>query len=60
MQKKMYSFLRSIGIESPERFDMDFTLVGRNPHRVEQIDMFVQKETPWDYGALEEFLAAIR
>lgn len=59
MQKKMYSFLRSIGIESPERFDMDFTLVGRNPHRVEQIDMFVQKETPWDYGALEEFLAAL-
>lgn len=56
MQKKIYNFLRSIGIEDPETFDLDFSLVGRNPHRKEQVDMFMNKSTPWDPEKLEEFL----
>ncbi|MDY2913672.1 MAG: PolC-type DNA polymerase III [Candidatus Enteromonas sp.] len=58
MNRKMYSFLLSIGIEDPERFDMDFSLAGRNPKNPNQVDMFIQKDTPWDYALLDEFLNA--
>ena len=56
MNRKMYSFLLSIGIEDPERFDMDFSLVGRNPRKKEQVDLFIQKDTPCDYALLAEFI----
>ena len=35
MQKKMQSFLKSLGIIDVERFDMDFVLVARNPYQSE-------------------------
>ena len=56
MNDKMRRFLTSIGIENLERFDMDFDIVTRNTFNRNQIDMFIIKETPWNYDLLEEFL----
>ena len=58
MQKKMQSFLKSLGISDVERFDMDFILVARNPYQSEKIDMAVEKEEPWEYELLSEFIEA--
>ena len=55
MNNKMVRFLNSIEIKDVERFDMDFDLVSRNQFIREQIDMFIVKDTPWDYSLLEEF-----
>lgn len=56
MNDKMRRFLTSIGIEDVDRFDMDFDIVTRNTFNRNQIDMFIIKETPWNYDLLEEFL----
>ena len=56
MNDKMTRFLTSIGIENVNRFDMDFDIVTRNTFNRNQIDMFIIKETPWQYDLLEEFL----
>ena len=58
MQNKMRTFLTSIGIEDVERFDMDFVLVARNPYQTDKIDMAIEKEEPWDFSLLEEFMDA--
>lgn len=59
MNDKMFRFLTSIGIENPERFDLDFDLVTRNKYNREQIDMLVVKKTPWNFEQLEEFQSAL-
>ena len=58
MQKKMQQFLYSIGLEDVERFDMDFVLVAMNPYQKGKVDMAIEKEEPWDYFLLEEFMQA--
>lgn len=55
MNNKMIRFLNSLVIKDIERFDMDFDLVSRNQFIREQIDMFIVKDTPWEYSLLEEF-----
>lgn len=55
MNNKMVRFLTSIHINDIERFDMDFDLVTRNQFDRNQVDMFIVKDTPWDYSLLEEF-----
>ena len=59
MTKKMISFLQSIGISNPESFDLDFVLVARNAYKKEQVDMAIEKSTPWDYALLEQFISAL-
>ena len=59
MNNKMERFLNSLGIKDIERFDMDFDLVSRNQFIREQIDMFIVKDTPWDYALLEEFQSGL-
>ena len=54
--RKIVNFLHSIGIEDADAFDLDFTLVGRNPAKREQVDMFFTKETPWEVNDLMVFL----
>lgn len=56
MNQRMFKFLTSLGLSDLERFDMDFTLVGMNPNIQGQIDMFIQKDSPWDYELLSELL----
>lgn len=55
MNDKMKRFLTSLSIKDIDRFDMDFDLVSRNQFIREQIDMFIVKDTPWEYSLLEEF-----
>ncbi len=55
MNNRMVRFLNSLNIKDIERFDMDFDLVARNTFIPAQIDMFIVKNTPWDYSLLEEF-----
>jgi len=55
MNNKMVRFLNSIAIKDIERFDLDFDLVSRNQFVRDQIDMFIVKDTPWEYSLLEEF-----
>ena len=55
MNNKMVRFLSSLEIKDIDRFDLDFDLVSRNQFIREQIDMFIVKDTPWDYALLEEF-----
>lgn len=59
MNNKMIRFLTSINIKDIERFDLDFDLVTRNNFVRDQIDMFIAKNTPWDYSLLEEFLEGL-
>ena len=51
----MRRFLISIGIDSVERFDLDFDIVTRNQYNRNQIDMLIVKEKPWSFELLEEF-----
>ena len=55
MKEKMQRFLKSIHIENPERFDIDFDLVARNAFVRQQVDMVIVKKTPWVFDLLEEF-----
>lgn len=55
MNNKMVRFLNYLSIKDIERFDMDFDLVSRNQFDRNQIDMFIVKDTPWEYSLLEEF-----
>lgn len=55
----MLRFLTSLGVSDPERFDLDFEIVGRDPLNPNKVDMTIRKETPWDASALEEFKAAL-
>ena len=59
MQEQMVRFLQSIGLTDPERFDMQFEAVTKNPLKPQQWDMIVTKDTPWTYDLLEPFLAGI-
>ena len=55
MKDRMISFLKSIGIEDFENFDIDFEMVGRNRFDRNQIDMVITKEKPWNYQLLSRF-----
>ncbi len=59
MQEQMVRFLQSIGLTDPERFDLQFEAVTKNPLKPQQWDMIVTKDTPWTYALLEPFLAGI-
>ncbi|MCI1244649.1 MAG: PolC-type DNA polymerase III [Bacilli bacterium] len=59
MMEKMRRFLSSLGIADPERFDMDFEMVGRDPADRNIVNMTIRKETPWESASLEEFQEAI-
>ena len=52
----MQRFLKSIGIDDIDRFDLDFDLVSRNSLDKNQVDMLIAKNTPWDFSLLEEFM----
>ena len=56
MNDKMIRFLKSIGIEDIDRFDLDFELVARNANNRDRVDMFIIKKTPWNSRLLEEFM----
>ena len=58
MNEKMHRFLSSIGIENPERFDIDFDYVSRNQFNRAQVDMMIVKDVPWTYVQLEELMHA--
>ena len=47
MKETMVRFLKSIGIEDFDSFDVDFEVVTRNRFNREQIDMVIVKEKPW-------------
>ena len=51
----MIRFLKSIGIEDYESFDLDFEIVKRNRFDQNQLDMVIAKEKPWDYLLLTKF-----
>ena len=59
MKEKMISFLKSIGIEDYENYDLDFEMVGRNRFNKNQIDMVILKEKPWNYTVLRHFQDAL-
>jgi len=59
MNDKMLHFLQSIKISNPERFDIDFEMVGWNRFNPKQLDMVIVKKTPWDYELLREFQDAL-
>ena len=55
MEERMVRFLKSIGIEDTEDFDLDFQMLSKNRFNKEQLDMVIVKETPWDYLKLQRF-----
>ncbi len=56
MSNNMERFLKSIGIESIESFDMDFEMLGKNRFDPSQLDMVIIKDTPWNYDLLTELM----
>ncbi len=59
MTETMKRFLRSIGIENADSFDIDFAVAHRNEFNPEQFDFVITKKTPWDYVLLEQFEHAL-
>jgi len=59
MQEKMLRFLNSIGIADAGRFDLDFDLVARDSYDRKKVNMAIAKQTPWEYGLLQEFQEAL-
>lgn len=59
MTKQMQNFLRSIHLEEPERFDLDFDLIGRDPIRPGGWIFEIVKDEPWEASLLEEFVSAL-
>jgi hypothetical protein len=59
MQNKMLRFLTSLGLVDPERFDLDFELVGRDAANPKKVIMAIRKDTPWDMTLLDEFQTAL-
>ena len=59
MQNKMIRFLSSIGMRDIERFDLDFVSVGRDPVERDVVNMVIQKDLPWEYPLLQEFIEGL-
>jgi DNA polymerase-3 subunit alpha (Gram-positive type) len=59
MQDKMQRFLLTLGITTPEAYDLQFEAVTKNPLQPQQWDMVVTKDTPWQFQLLEPFLAGM-
>ena len=55
---KIQRFLLSLGLEDIDRFDMSFVLAARNPYNRNQVDMAIEKSSPWSYALLDEFIQA--
>lgn len=55
----MIRFLNSIGLNDVTSFDIDFDLIQRNPLDREQIDMYIVKDTPWEYQNLDLFMSCL-
>jgi len=55
----MLRFLTSLGLADPERFDLDFELVGRDASNPKKVIMAIRKDTPWDVSLLEEFQSGL-
>lgn len=56
MSEKMLRFLRSIGIENIESFDLEFESIIKHPFKKNGWDMTVIKSSPWRFDLLDEFL----
>ena len=55
----MIRFLKSIGIENVDDFDIDFDMISRNPFNPKQFDMMIVKQTPWTYEKIRQFQDAL-
>ncbi len=55
MDVKMQRFLKSLGLDEAEYFDLSFDDIARNPFKPEQWDMIIHKPTPWKYDLLRQF-----
>ena len=55
MEDRMIRFLKSIGIEDFDDFDLSFEMIGRNFFDNKQWDMVILKQTPWVYSLLRKF-----
>lgn len=55
----MIKFLKSIGIDNHEDYDMSFKLITKNVFNKDQFDMYISKDTPWEYSKLEVFLRSL-
>ena len=59
MQTKIQRFLVSIGLKDIDRFDMTMPFAVMNPYVKDQVDMVIEKDTPWDFALLDEFILAL-
>ena len=59
MHPKMVRFLSSLGIQDAERFDFSFRSIAMSSTVKGQVDMVIQKDLPWDYPLLSEFMEAL-
>ena len=59
MDATMERFLRSIGINDIDAYDMSFDLCARNIFDKDQIDMVILKTLPWTYYELRPFIEAL-
>lgn len=59
MDATMERFLKSIGINNIDAYDMSFDLCARNIFNKEQLDMVILKTLPWTYYELRPFIEAL-
>ena len=59
MKDTMVRFLKSIGINDYESFDVDFEICKKNRFNKDQIDMIILKTHPWEYSLLLRFQNAL-
>ena len=54
MDDKMIRFLRSIGIDNIDDFDLDFDMISKDRFNPKQYNMMVVKQTPWSYQRIRQ------
>ena len=60
MNEKMIRFLKSIGIENFDDFDIEFEMINRDRFDNSKWNMIILKNTPWDYQLLRQFQDALQ
>ena len=60
MNDKMIRFLKSIGIENFDDFDIEFEMINRDRFDNSKWNMIILKNTPWDYQLLRQFQDALQ
>ena len=59
MEKRMLEFLKSLKVSDPSSYDLSFSRCEKDKNNRYKVLFFFQKEVPWNYSLLEEFMQGL-